>query len=447
MGNYRWVIVTLLLFATTINYADRQVISYLKIYLCTPISEGGFGWSNSDYGTVTGFFTLFYAGTTIFAGFMIDKIGTKLGLAFSLIAWSIFGMANAFAGSSVAINAVLRSFFGLGQAGNFPASVKTVAEWFPKKERALAQGFFNSGTSIGTMVAALFVPWCLMYFGNATGYKMAYLLTGGVGFIWLFFWFAMYNTPDKAAKLSKEEYDYIHSDEVAHIAPTEDVAVTPTKVSWFKLLTFPQTWAFFMGKFLTDGVWYFLLFWLPDYLHKQFGMSTEELKWPTFIVYGVSILGNVFGGSLPLYFINSGKMNVYHARMRAMMIIAVIPVSLLSIQYFSSHKELFGDYAATWVICVLCIGAATHQAWSSNLFTTVSDFFPKKAIGSVIGIGSLGGGIGGFTVQKIVGRLTDYYAATPQIAYTIVFAFCAFIYIIAWSAIRYLTRKQEVIAI
>jgi ACS family hexuronate transporter-like MFS transporter len=451
IGNYRWVIATLLLFATTINYADRQVISYLKIYLCSPVSEGGFGWTNSDYGTVTGFFTLFYAGTTILAGYIIDKIGTKLGLAFSLIAWSVFGMANAFAGTSVAINAVLRSFFGFGQAGNFPASVKTVAEWFPKKERALAQGFFNSGTSIGTMVAALFVPWCLMYFGNASGYKMAYLITGALGFIWLFFWFSIYNKPTKTTKLSKEEFDYIHSDEevvVAHAAPTDDVVIeVQPKVSWFKLLTFPQTWAFFMGKFLTDGVWYFLIFWLPDYLHKQFGMSTEELKWPTFIIYGISIFGNFFGGSLPLYFINKGKMNFYHARMRAMLIIALIPVSLLSIQYFSSHRDLFGEYATTLVIAVLCIGAATHQAWSSNLFTTVSDFFPKRAIGSVIGIGSLGGGIGGFTVQKIVGRLTDHYAATPQMAYTIVFAFCAFIYIIAWSTIRYLTRKQEVIVL
>jgi ACS family hexuronate transporter-like MFS transporter len=445
IGKYRWVIATLLIFATTINYADRQVISYLKIFLCTPTGKGGFGWTNSDYSTVTGCFTLFYATVTIFAGLLIDKIGTKLGLAFSLITWSVFGILNAFAGSSVAINAVVRSLFGIGEAGNFPASVKTVAEWFPKKERALATGFFNSGTSIGTMIAALFVPWCLMHWGNMTGYKMAYLLTGGIGFIWLLFWFLMYDTPAKSVKLSKAEFDYIHSDDlVMHVAPSEDVAVRQ-KVSWFKLLTFPQTWAFFAGKFLTDGVWYFLLFWLPDYLHKQFGMSTEQLKWPTFIVYGISILGNIFGGSLPLFFINKGGMSVYKARMRAMFIIALIPVSLLSIQYFGD-KAIFGNYASVLAIAVLCIGAAAHQAWSSNLFTTVSDFFPKKTIGAIVGIGSLGGGVGGFAIQKIVGKLTDHYAATPHIAYTILFAFCALTYMAAWLIIRGLTAKQEVVA-
>jgi ACS family hexuronate transporter-like MFS transporter len=451
IGKYRWVIVSLLLFSTTINYVDRQVISYLKVFLCTPTDKGGFGWSNSDYSTVTGLFTLFYSVITIFAGLLIDKIGTKLGLALSLIVWSIFGMLNAFAGSSVALNAVIRSLFGIGEAGNFPASVKTVAEWFPKKERALATGFFNSGTNLGAMVSALFVPWCLMHFGLISGYKMAYLLTGAFGFIWLLFWFLLYNTPAKSKQLSKEEFDYIHSDDIktddlaAHVGPSEDVAVRE-KVSWWKLLTFPQTWAFFMGKFLTDGVWYFLLFWLPDYLHKQFNMSTEQLKWPTFIVYGVSIIGSLFGGSLPLFFINKLGMSVYKARMRAMFIIALLPLSLLSVQYFG-NKENFGSYASVLAIAVLCLGAAAHQAWSANLFTTVSDFFPKKAIGSVIGIGGLGSGVGGFFIQKAVGRLTDHYAATPNIAYTILFTFCALTYLVAWSIMRALTAKQKVITI
>ena len=447
VGKYRWVIVSLLLFSTTINYVDRQVISYLKVFLCTPVAKGGFGWSNSDYSDVTGLFTLFYATITIFAGLLIDKIGTKLGLALSLVVWSVFGMLNAFAGSSVAVNAIIRSLFGIGEAGNFPASVKTVAEWFPKKERALATGFFNSGTNLGAMISALFVPWCLMHFGLVPGYKMAYLLTGGFGFIWLFFWFILYSTPPQSKKLSKEEYDYIHSDDVitANTDGSEATVVTE-KVSWWKLLTFPQTWAFFMGKFLTDGVWYFLLFWLPDYLHKQFNMSTEELKWPTFIVYGVSIVGSFFGGSLPMFFINNRNMPVYNARMRAMFIIALFPVLLLSIQFFGD-KAYFGNYASTLAVMVICIGAAAHQAWSANLFTTVSDFFPKKAVGSVIGIGGLGSGIGGFLIQKLVGKLTDHYAQTPQIAYTILFAFCALTYMIAWIIIRALTVKKQVIAI
>src|SRR5476651_1709255 len=202
MGKYRWVIVTLLLFSTTINYMDRQVISYLKDFFSTPIAKGGFGWSNSDYSDVTGWFTIFYAGMTVFAGWFIDKIGTKLGLALSLIIWSVFGILNAFAGSSVVLHAVIRSLFGIGEGGNFPASIKTVAEWFPKKGRALATGIFNSGSNIGAMIAALFVPWCLAYWGNDPGWKYAFIITGAVGFIWLFFWFALYSTPAANKKLS-----------------------------------------------------------------------------------------------------------------------------------------------------------------------------------------------------------------------------------------------------
>src|ERR1700750_52549 len=236
IGKYRWVIVSLLFFSTTINYADRQVISYLKILLCDP--AGNYRWTNSDYSTVTGFFILSYSGLVVIVGLVIDKMGTKLGLALSLITWSVFGMLNAFAGVSVTMNAAVRSAFGLGEAGNFPASVKTVAEWFPKKERALATGIFNSGTSVGTMVAALFVPWCLFHFGDAQGYKMAYLLTGGIGFIWLIFWFWLYDSPSKSKRVDKPEYEYIHSDDVVHVAPSEDVAEKESKVSWFKLLSF-----------------------------------------------------------------------------------------------------------------------------------------------------------------------------------------------------------------
>src|ERR1700743_206518 len=225
IGRYRWVIVTLLLFSTTINYMDRQVISYVKEFFCSPVAKGGFGWTDNQYSYVTSFFTAFYAGCTILAGLIIDRIGTKLGLALSLITWSVFGMLNAFAGSSVVVHTIVRSLFGLGEAGNFPASIKTVAEWFPKKERALATGIFNSGSNIGAMVASLFVPWCMAYWGNTLGYKMAYILTGAAGFLWLFFWFAFYATPSKSKKLSTEEYDYIHSDdEVVHTAPSEDIS-------------------------------------------------------------------------------------------------------------------------------------------------------------------------------------------------------------------------------
>jgi len=211
-SNFRWIICALLFFSTTVNYMDRQVISYLKDYFCTPPELGGFGWSNTDFSHLTAFFTGFYAGMTILAGWIIDKIGTKMGLALSLIVWSVFGILNAFVGRLVAMHLVVRSAFGVGEAGNFPASIKTVAEWFPKRERALATGIFNSGTNLGAMIAALFVPWCLYHYGNEKGWKMAFILTGAVGFIWLIFWFWLYDTPGKSKHLSQAEYDYIHSD-------------------------------------------------------------------------------------------------------------------------------------------------------------------------------------------------------------------------------------------
>jgi MFS transporter, ACS family, hexuronate transporter len=223
------------------------------------------------------------------------------------------------------------------------------------------------------------------------------------------------------------------------------VAVSQKKTSWFTLLRYPQTWAFFCGKFLTDGVWWFLLFWLPDYLKKQFGLTGEEVMLPTFIVYGVAILGSTFGGSLPLLLINKG-MPVYKARMTAMFIIALFPLVLLSTQYFG-NKVHFGDHAIVFAVALICIGAAAHQAWSANIFTTVSDMFPKKAVASVIGIGGMAGGIGGVLIQLLAGRLTDFYKSTPQIAYGIMFTICAMAYIIAWSIIRLLTLRAKQIVL
>jgi ACS family hexuronate transporter-like MFS transporter len=440
--NYRWVIVTLLLFSTSINYMDRQVISYVKDFFCLPIAKGGFGWTDNQYSYVTACFTGFYAGITVVAGWVVDKIGTKLGLALSLIIWSVFGIANAFAGSSVVTHTIIRSLFGVGEAGNFPASIKTVAEWFPKKERALATGIFNSGSNIGAMIAAIFVPWCLIHFGEAEGWKMAYIITGAVGFLWLIFWFALYNPPAKCKYITKEEFELIHEDDIAvHAAPSEDVALHEN-ISWGKLFRYPQTWAFFWGKFLTDGIWWFLLFWLPDYLKKQFGMDIHHIMWPTFIVYFISIFGSTFGGNLPRMMINRGT-PVYKARMRAMFIIALFPLFLLLTQYFG-NKEIFGSYASTLAIAVICIGAAAHQAWSANLFTTVSDMFPKKDIGSVIGIGGMAGGIGGVVIQRLSGILNTSY---PKDAYMIMFTICALSYIIAWTIIRLLTLRPSKIAI
>ena len=436
--NYRWVICALLFFATTFNYLDRQVISYLKEFFCTPAAQGGFGWSNTDFAYLTSFFTAFYGGMTLVMGWVIDKIGTKLGLALSLIIWSVCGIANAFVGRLLIMHIMIRSAFAVGEAGNFPASIKTVAEWFPKRERALATGIFNSGSNFGAMVAALFVPWCMIYFGDQRGWKMAFILTGAAGFLWLIFWFWLYDTPGKQKRLSKAEHDYICiDDEVV----TSDVNGDKGKVSWWRLFSYRQAWAFFFGKFMTDGVWWFYLFWLPDYLIKQFHMTKAQIMMPTFIVYGVAIVGSVYGGSIPMTLIKKGW-PVYKARMTAMFLIALAPLAVLTTQYFGNVGH-FGNMAAVIAVATICVGAAAHQAWSANLFTTVSDMFPKKTVASVTGIGTTAGAIGGVTVQLLAGTLTDAFKNNPQTAYLILFIICGLSYLIAWGVMKALVPRHK----
>jgi ACS family hexuronate transporter-like MFS transporter len=438
--HYRWVICGLLFFSTTVNYMDRQVISYLKEFFCTPSEQGGFGWSNTDFAYLTSFFTGVYAAFTVVAGWVIDKIGTKLGLALSLVLWSVFGILNAFAGTFVAMHIAIRSAFAAGEAGNFPASIKTVAEWFPKRERAFATGIFNSGSNCGAMIAALFVPWCLIHFGDQRGWKMAFILTGSAGFLWLIFWFWLYDTPTRQKRLSKAEYDYIHiDDETAADAQTGDQT---KKVSWLKLFGYRQMWSFFAGKFMTDGVWWFYLFWLPDYLKKQFGMTKHDIMLPTFIVYGVAIIGSIYGGGIPMMLIKRGW-PVYQARMTAMLIIAIFPLTVLTTQYFGNVAH-FGKWSAVLAVATICIGAAAHQAWSANLYTTVSDMFPKKTVASVIGIGTMAGGIGGGVIlQMLAGRLTDDFKQTPQTAYLVMFTICGLSYLIAWSIMKMLVPRHK----
>lgn len=466
IGSYRWTIVALLFFATTINYMDRQVIGYLKPLFSRPLSEGGLAWSNTDFALVTSLFTGFYALMTFFAGFVIDKIGTKLGLALSLIIWSVFGILNAFAGSLAMVHAAIRSLFGIGEAGNFPASNKTIAEWFPKKERALAIGIFNSGSNVGAMIASLAVPaiaYAVWFNGAIKGWQMAYIITGVVGLIWLIFWFWLYETPKNQKRLLKPEYDYIHSDDVVVVASDEDEIAT--KVPWYRLFSYKQTWAFVFGKFMTDGVWWFLLFWLPDFMKQQFNMEGHAIMIPLFVVYGVAIIGSVTGGGFPMFFMNKG-MEAYKARMTAMLIIAALPLVLILTPYFGNVQH-FGGNAYIYALIVICIGAAAHQAWSANLFTTVSDMFPKKSVGSVTGIGGLAGGIGGVLVQQFAGRLTDHFKAIGdaaaaaqhlvgdaaialeqshvQTAYAIMFALCASAYLLAWVVMKVLVPKHKAI--
>jgi MFS transporter, ACS family, hexuronate transporter len=437
--NYRWIICALLFFSTTCNYMDRQVISYLKEFFCRAQDAGGFGWTDEDFSYLTSLFTGFYAGMTIIMGWVIDKIGTKAGLALSLFLWSVFGILNAFVGPFLKMHIFIRSAFAVGEAGNFPASIKTVAEWFPKRERALATAIFNSGSNAGAMIAALLVPWCMIHYGDQAGWKMAFIITGVMGLPWLIFWFWLYHPPSQHSGLTPAEYQYIHiDDETSADAQTGDKT---EEVSWLQLFGYRQLWAFFVGKFMTDGIWWFYLFWLPDYLNKQFNMDKHQIMLPTFIVYGVAIIGSIYGGSIPMTLIKRG-MPVYTARMTTMFIIALFPLAVLTTQYFGNVGH-FGHMASYLAIATICIGATAHQAWSANIFTTVSDMFPKKAVGSVTGIGTMAGGIGGVIVQLISGRLNYVFKATPQTAYLIMFVICAFSYLTAWVAMKALVPEHK----
>ena len=439
MTNYRWIICALLFFSTTVNYMDRQVISYLKPFFCSSHELGGFGWTNSQFSYLTSSFTGVYAAMTIFAGWVIDRIGTKLGLALSLITWSIFGIVNAFVGGLLSAHIIVRSLFAIGEAGNFPASIKTVAEWFPKRERALATAIFNGGSNAGAMVAALLVPSFVVWFGTEHGWKIAYIATGAVGLLWLIFWFWLYNPPTKHKRISKAELDYIHiDDESAADAQPGDQG----KVSWLRLFEYRQLWAFFAGKFMTDGIWWFYLFWLPDYLTKQFGMTEKGVRLPTFLIYGISIIGSIYGSSIPLKLIKRG-MPVYKARMTTMFIIALFPLAVLATQFFGDVGRFGQNWAPILAVAMISIGCTAHQAWSANLFTTVSDMFPKKTIASVIGIGTMAGGIGGVIIQLIQGKLRDAFIQTPQTAYFIMFVVCALSYMVAWCMMKALVPRHK----
>ncbi|HEY3756691.1 MAG TPA: MFS transporter [Opitutaceae bacterium] len=439
-SNVRWIICGLLLFSTTINYVDRQVISFLKEYYCLPKAQGGFGWSGQDFSYLTSAFTGVYALMTVAAGWLIDRIGTRIGLAMSLATWSFFGAMNAFVGRLLPMHILVRSAFAVGEAGNFPASIKTVAEWFPKKERALATGIFNAGANVGAMLAALFVPWCLGHYGYAQGWKIAFFVTGAAGVVWLIPWFIFYEVPARHRRLSAAEFDYIHAESDLPISSAGAPGAPGRKVAWSRLFSLRQTWAFAVGKFLTDGIWWFYLFWFPDYLNKQFGMTKEQVALPTFLVYAISIIGSVYGGRLPMTLMNRG-MASHQARMAAMFMIALAPLVMLSTQYFGDVSHFGVSWAPILAVSTVCIAASAHQAWSANLFTTVSDMFPKSAVGSVTGIGTLVGGVGGVIEQLLPGRLTDHFAAHPNVAYGIMFGICAFSYLAAWGLIKVLVPR------
>ncbi len=397
IGKYRWTICSLLFFATTINYLDRQVLSLLKGDL-----EVEFNWTDTDYANIVMVFQLVYAVSMLFAGRMIDWLGTKSGFAWSLIIWSVGAMVHALARGTGGFM-VARGILGFGEAGNFPAAIKTTAEWFPKKERALATGIFNSGTNVGAILAPLTVPWLAKHWG----WQGAFIIVGAVGFLWLIFWYWLYDTPSQQKRLGKAEFDYIHSDldenpatpEVAPVVP--GAPKEPWYVEWGKLLGCRQTWSFAFGKFMTDGVWWFFLFWLPAFLKAQYGMTGLQIAFPLAVLYSMTCIGSIGGGWFPMYFINRGY-EPYAGRMKAMLIIAFFPLCVLLAQPFGGYSY--------WVpVLLIGVGAAAHQAWSANIFTTVSDMFPKRTVASVIGIGGMFGGFGGIVVNKSGGWLFDSY--------------------------------------
>lgn len=448
IGKYRWTICALLFFATTVNYLDRQVLSLLAPYLSKE-----FGWSNTDYANITAAFQFVYAISMLFAGRVIDKIGTRRAYLIAILVWSIGAIAHAFSLSvGEGVNSVLttlglaavpvsvagfivgRAVLALGEAGNFPAAIKATAEYFPKKERSFATGIFNSGANVGAILAPLSVP----LIAAAWGWQAAFILIGAIGFVWMGFWAIFYEEPARQVRLSKAELDYINSDSVADASGPEAAASKP---SWFSLLGYRQTWAFTFGKFMTDGVWWFFLFWLPKYLSVKFNMGTTDLVVPLTVLYSMTMIGSIGGGWLPAYFIKRGD-NAYDGRMKAMLTIAFFPLLVLLAQPLG--------YLSYWVpVLLIGVGASAHQAWSANLFTTVSDMFPKHSIGSVVGIGGMAGGIGGVLMTKLGGWLFDHYGALGQIetGYTIMFAICALAYLVAWCVMKALVPVHKPITL
>lgn len=431
VGHFRWVICALLFFAATVNYIDRQVLSILK-----PTLEHEFGWSETDYGWIVFSFQTAYAIGLLIVGRLMDRFGTKKGFAYSITLWSLAALAHAWAlpiGAAVATILtvfgfvsqstaftsvvgfiVVRFLLGLGEAGNFPASIKTVAEWFPKKERALATGIFNSGTNIGALATPLLVPLVVLYWG----WYEAFIITGVIGFIWLAFWLLIYRKPEEHPKLTRGELAYIQSD------PTEPTV----RIPWMRLFPHRQTWAFAFGKFMTDPIWWVYLFWLPDFLNKKHGLDLKTFGLPIAIIYIIADVGSIGGGYISSRLIKQGW-SINSSRKTAMLIcaLAVVPIVIASMT------------SSLWLAVILIgIAAAAHQGWSANIFTLSSDMFPKQAVGSVVGIGGMFGAIGGMVISPLVG-----YILQTTGSYVPIFIIAASAYLVALFIIHLLAPKLE----
>jgi ACS family hexuronate transporter-like MFS transporter len=427
IGRYRWYICGLLFVASTINYVDRQVIGILK-----PTLQAEFGWSEIDYSDIVFSFQFAYAIGLLVAGRLMDRFGARLGFVVVIVIWSLAAMAHAEASwfgpavasvlamvglaysGSVAGFIAARFALGIGEAGNFPASIKVVAEWFPKRERAFATGIFNSGTNIGAVVAPLVVP----YITYTWGWYWAFIATGALGFLWLGAWWFSYSAPDTHPRVSASELAYIRSD------PPDPVV----RIPWATLLRYRQTWAFALGKFLTDPVWWLYLFWIPDFLNRNYGINLSKVGPPLIAIYLIADVGSIGGGWLSSALIKRGW-SVNAGRKTAMLIcaVAVLPMA------FASRA---GDL---WLaVALVGLAASAHQGWSANLFTLVSDTFPKQAVGSVVGLGGAAGAVGGMLIAKATG-----YILQATGSYLPVFLIAAFAYLIALAVIHLLVPRLE----
>ena len=469
--NYRWTVCSLLFFATTINYLDRQVLSLTWADWIQP----EFHWTNEDYGNVAGIFSLVYATSMLFAGKFIDWLDTKKGFLWAIFIWSIGACIHALCGiatsgllagewfvgfgeareviskigdttlvasTSVTLFIIARIVLAIGESGNFPAAIKTTAEFFPKKDRGFATSIFNAGATIGALLAPLTIP----FIAAAWGWEAAFIIIGALGFVWMGFWILMYDKPHKHPKVNQAELDYIHQDDHLEEKVEALPAVDQPKVSIGKLLRYKQTWAFAVGKFMTDGVWWFYLFWIPAYLSSVYGLSSTESAPMIFVLYFITLL-SIIGGWLPTYFVEKKGMNPYAGRMRSMLIFAFFPLLAL-------FAQPLGSFSVWMPVIIIGIAGAAHQAWSANIFSTIGDMFPKSAIATVTGIGGMAGGISSFFINKGSGMLFDFSAQTNmkffgfegvQAGYFIIFSICAVSYLIGWVIMKALVPKMKLV--
>ena len=423
--NYRWFIVTLLFIVTTINYIDRQIIGLLK-----PILEVEFNWSESDFAHIIMAFTAAYAIGLLVVGRTIDKTGTRFGYIFITSLWSIAGMLHAVARSALHFG-LARFGLGLGESGNFPAGVKAISEWFPKKERALATGIFNSGTSVGVVLALIIVPWILRNYS----WHEVFWITGSLGFVWLIFWYIFYDVPAKQKRLSSEEYKLIKNG--IENESSMDLANSPVKVKWYRLFAFPQTWALITGKGLIDPIFWFFLFWLPSYFSSAYDLDLKKPSLELIVIYSATTVGSILGGFFSSLLIRNGW-QVLKARKTSLLIFAILELSIILAQYTT---------AAWMAVGIISLAVAVHQAWATNVFTMASDMFPSETVSSVVGIAGMAGAAGGIFFPVLVGYLLDSYKAAGNLVggYNLLFTICGFTYLTAWTIIHLLTRKNEVV--